>query len=306
MAVDPLAASPGRPKPPEAAAYRSLIDLAWKEDLGTGDVTTSALVPRALRGKFRIIAKSEGVLCGAPVAASVFARFAPTVTLRWEVRDGDRIAPQDVIVAGEGLMSEILSAERLSLNFLQRMSGIATKTNQVVRLLAQANPDCRTRILDTRKTTPGHRLLDKYAVAVGGGGNHRKGLYDELLIKENHIAFAAVGIAGAIAKGRQAYPNLRLVVEVRDLDELAQALDARPDVILLDNMNIETMTTARERRDAAAAAAGSAPIALEISGGVTEATIPALAQLNLERISVGALTHTIVPLDMSLLADAAV
>ncbi|MHB8620629.1 MAG: carboxylating nicotinate-nucleotide diphosphorylase [Chloroflexota bacterium] len=272
-------------------AAREAVDRALAEDMGTGDLTTSLTVPAGTRATARLELREPAVLAGMAVAELAFRRLDPE--LRWESSWADGDAPSDlprVIARLDGLAAAILSAERTALNFLQRMTGIATATRRLVELAAG-----RVTVIDTRKTVPGLRALDKYSVGVGGGRNHRFGLFDGVLIKENHIR-AAGGIGPAVSRCRQGVPLLtRIEVEVTDLDELRQALEAGADVILLDNMSVEQM------REAAAITAGRAQ--LEASGGVTAETLPGVAASGVEFVSSGALTHSVRAVDISLLVE---
>ncbi|TFG71975.1 MAG: quinolinate synthase NadA [Anaerolineales bacterium] len=270
-------------------AAKPLIDLAIAEDIGPGDATSlSTLAPEAvLHG--RIVAKSRGVIAGLPVAEAVFCRVDPEITFTAVVRDGQAVVPGELVAEVSGPGTSLLAAERTALNFLQRLSGIATKTRSFVAAVATY----KAAILDTRKTLPGYRMLDKYAVRMGGGQNHRMSLYDMLLIKDNHIDGAA-GITAAVNQARIAYPTLPIEVEVRNMDELAEALAVTPplDRILLDNMTLDQMREAvrltAEKTD------------LEASGNVTLATVADIAETGVDFISVGALTHSVQALDLSM------
>lgn len=276
--------------PEETASCRQLVDLALAEDLGPfGDRTSRALIPANQIGSAAFVARSAGVVAGLPAAAMVCERlrFNP------HVEDGTSVSRGTRLATVEGSLREIFAAERTALNFLQRLSGVATLTRRFV----DAAAGFPARILDTRKTTPGWRLLEKYAVRMGGGTNHRLGLYDGILIKDNHLAGLggdvqlAVELARA-APGNETYP---VEVEVDTLDQLEAALAARADIVLLDNMTPEMMRRAVLRRDAA-----SPDTKLEASGGVTLATIGAIAETGVDRISVGALTHSAPALDIAL------
>ncbi|HEU0166380.1 MAG TPA: carboxylating nicotinate-nucleotide diphosphorylase [Chloroflexota bacterium] len=269
---------------------REAVRLALAEDIGTGDLTTGLTVTRDARTSARLIAKADGVIAGLAVAELAFGELDPAVRWQARVRDGQSVHTGDLLVQIDGLAHAILSAERTALNFLQRMSGIATATHELVKLVAG-----KATILDTRKTVPGLRALDKYAVGVGGARNHRFGLFDGILIKENHIR-AAGGIVEAVAACRQGVPLLtKIEVEVTNFDELRQALDAGADVILLDNMSPAQM------REAAGIAAGRAQ--LEASGGITRENLLDAASSGVDFISSGALTHSVKALDISLLVD---
>ncbi len=268
-----------------------VIRLALEEDIGSGDITTRVTVPEGLRATGQLLAKADGVVSGIDVAGVVFHEFDPRIDYQSLVDDGARIQRGAILGEVSGPARSILTAERTALNILQHLSGIATLTARYV----EAVQGTRARIIDTRKTGPGLRLLEKAAVRDGGGHNHRFGLSDGVLIKDNHLA--AIGgsdrIARAIAAAREQAPHtLRIEVEVTSLDELEQALAARADVVLLDNMSIEEM------REAVGRAAGRA--VLEASGGVTLETVRAIAETGVDLISAGALTHSAPALDISL------
>lgn len=265
----------------------TLIDLALAEDIGPGDATSEAVLPLDLRLRAHIVAKQAGVIAGLPVAEAVFRRVDPSVCFTPRVRDGARVEAGTVLAEVEGAARSLLAAERTALNFLQRLSGIATLTRRFVDAVAGT----RAVILDTRKTHPGYRVLEKYAVRMGGGQNHRMGLYDMILIKDNHIA-AAGSITEAVRRARAAYPDLPLEVEVKNVDELQEALELPVDRIMLDNFDLEAI------RAAVRVAAGQVP--LEASGGVTLERVAALAATGVDYISVGALTHSAPALDISM------
>jgi len=271
-------------------ALRTLVRLALDEDLGArGDVTSEATLPPDARVRGQIVAKESGVIAGLPAVEAVYEALDPEVAVTFCLPDGSRVTPGVVMGEVVGRSRSVLSGERVALNFLQHLSGIATLTAQFVEAVAGTGAV----ILDTRKTTPGWRLLEKYAVRMGGGQNHRMGLYDEVLIKNNHID-AGDGVATAIRLVRE-HPNakgLPLVVEVRDFDELREALALGVDRILLDNMDEAQM------REAVALAAGRVP--LEASGNMTLARVRAVAETGVDFISVGALTHSAPALDVSM------
>lgn len=265
-----------------------IIELALEEDIGSGDLTTSALIAHYARAKAVILAKQEGIIAGLPVAERVFKHLDNE--LRWEAKkqDGERISSGQLVVELEGDLQAILMGERTALNFLQRMSGIATLTAKFV----EAVRGFPVKILDTRKTAPGLRMLDKYAVKVGGGFNHRFGLYDGVLIKENHIK-AAGGIAKAVSQLRERVPpTVKIEVEVKDLKEVEEALRAGADIIMLDNMSIKEIEEAVRFIDRRAL--------VEASGGVTLENVREIAATGVDLISVGALTHSVKALDLSL------
>ncbi|MDP9363020.1 MAG: carboxylating nicotinate-nucleotide diphosphorylase [Chloroflexota bacterium] len=272
-------------------AWLPIVDLALAEDLGTGDVTTRATIAPDVQATGTIVAKAAGVVSGLPVAAAVFARVDPAIEVRHLTADGERVEAGNVLVDVAGPAAGLLAAERVALNFLQRLSGVATATARYVEAVAGTG----ARIVDTRKTTPGMRALEKAAVRHGGGHNHRVGLADGVLIKDNHLA-ALPGpdaVARAVRLAREHAPHtLRIEVEVTTLGELHQALAAGADVVLLDNMEPSLL------REAVAVTAGRA--LLEASGGVTLATVRAVAETGVDLVSVGALTHSAPALDISL------
>ena len=273
---------------------RALIDLALAEDIGTGDITSLATVPVDRTAKATMLAKDAGVLSGIDVAREVFRTIDPDVEFTALKQDGDALNLRDEIAVITGNARSILTAERTALNFVQRLSGVATITASYVAALAGS----KSRIVDTRKTTPGMRLLQKRAVQHGGGSNHRFGLADGVLIKDNHLA--AIGgenrIADAVSTARAVAPHtLKIEIEVASLDELRQALDAGADIIMLDNMDTKSITEAVGIRDSYANKA-----MLEASGNITLERLPELAQTGVDLISAGALTHSAPSLDISL------
>jgi nicotinate-nucleotide pyrophosphorylase (carboxylating) len=282
--------------PAEAQACRRLVEWALEEDLGTaGDLTSQAVLPAELEGRAVFVPRTPGVLAGLPAVEMVLAAVDPRLQWQPYLHDGDTLSPGTRIAAVSGPMRSLLSAERTALNFLQRLSGVATQTRRYVDAAADL-PCC---ILDTRKTTPGWRLLEKYAVRCGGGTNHRMGLYDGVLIKDNHLAALGPGadrVAEAVRRAReQCGHRVPLEVEVDSLEQLDIALRARPDVVLLDNMGPADLREAVRRRNAAAP-----EILLEASGGVTLSTLRDVAASGVDRISVGALTHSAPALDIGL------
>jgi nicotinate-nucleotide pyrophosphorylase (carboxylating) len=285
----------------EARNADTLIELALAEDLGlVGDITAAATIPSHAQGNARFVARAPGVLAGIVVVERLIAQFQ--LLHRWQVccADGDRLERKTVIAEIAGPVRSILTLERTALNFLQRLSGIATLT----ALFVAAVRGTSARILDTRKTTPGWRALEKYAVRCGGGENHRMGLHDAVLIKDNHLAWlqgheAGEPIANAVATARAYTAKATIVeVEVDSLDQLDRALACHPDIILIDNLGPEGVAEAVRRRNAAAP-----KIALEASGGVNLETVAALARTGVDRISVGALTHSAPALDIALDLD---
>jgi nicotinate-nucleotide pyrophosphorylase (carboxylating) len=280
----------------EQTAFEQLARWALEEDLGSaGDLTSQAVIPPDLDGKAVLVARSPGVLAGLPAAVGVFALVDPGLTFEAHREDGAALQPNDRLLTVSGRMRSILAGERTALNFLQRLSGVATQTRHYVD--AVAGLPCR--VLDTRKTTPGWRLLEKYAVRCGGGSNHRMGLSDGLLIKDNHLAALGTGPAvvhEAVRLARERYgTGVPLEIEVDDLEQLNVALAAGPDIVLLDNMTPDQLREAVRRRNATAPG-----VLLEASGGVTLATIRPIAEAGVDRISVGALTHSATALDIAL------
>lgn len=265
---------------------------AVQEDMPWGDVTTDALVPADLPGKARIVAKARGVLAGVAVAERVFRTIDPSIAFRAIKQDGERLGPGDCIATVSGFTAGLLKAERVALNFLQRMSGVATLTAQYV----DAVRGTRARIVDTRKTTPGLRLLEKYAVRAGGGHNHRYCLSDGVLVKDNHLVALkrrGASLKEALEQVRKVVPHtIRIEVEAESLVQVQEALDAGVDIVLLDNMPVEQMAQAvRMARGRALT---------EASGGVTLKTVRAVAESGVDLISVGALTHSAPALDISM------
>jgi nicotinate-nucleotide pyrophosphorylase (carboxylating) len=273
----------------DAQVIRDAVSRALDEDVATGDVTTQATVPEATRARARVTQKAPGVVFGIELAEATFRTLDPDIRLERLVEEGIWRDGGPVLEL-EGSARAILTGERTALNFLQRLSGIATLTARCVEAVAGTG----ARILDTRKTTPGLRVLEKAAVAAGGGTNHRSGLFDAVLIKENHAAIAG-GVGEAVRRVRQAAPELPLEVECRDLEEVDEALAAGAPMILLDNMSVRELQEAVER------VAGRAE--LEASGGVTLQTLPEIARTGVNFISVGALTHSAPALDLSLILE---
>ena len=275
-------------------AAEELVDRALAEDVGTGDVTAAATVPAGARGVAVITQKAPGVISGLDAAAAVFRRLDPEAVIERLGPEGEWREPPAPVLRIEGRARALLTAERTALNLLGRLSGVATATARVVREVEAAGGTAR--ILDTRKTTPGMRALEKRAVADGGGVNHRAGLYDAVLIKENHAALAG-GVGEAVRRARAAWPGLPLTVEVRDLDEVDEALEAGAPRLLLDNM------TPAEVAACVARVGGRAE--LEASGGVTPETVVVYSTIKgLDYVSMGALTHSAPALDLSLLLEA--
>lgn len=271
-----------------------LITLAFAEDIGDGDHTTLSSIPATATGKSKLLIKEDGVLAGVEIAQHIFHKFDPGLKITVLIEDGAEVRKGDIAFTVEGKVQSLLQTERLVLNVMQRMSGIATTTRKYVKALEGT----QTRVLDTRKTTPGMRMLEKEAVRIGGGVNHRIGLFDMILLKDNHVDFAG-GIEQAIIRAK-AYlkekgKNLKIEIEVRNLDELEEAMRVGGiDRIMFDNFNVE------DTREAVRRVNGR--FELESSGGITFDTLRAYAETGIDYISVGALTHSVKSLDMSLKA----
>ena len=271
-----------------------LIELSFAEDIGDGDHTTLSSIPSEASGKAKLLIKENGILAGVDIAKEVFNRFDSSLTFNQILNDGDEVKVGDIAFTVEGKVQSLLQTERLVLNIMQRMSGIATTTRKYVKLLEGT----KTKVLDTRKTTPGMRMLEKQAVKIGGGVNHRIGLFDMILLKDNHVDFAG-GIENAI-RGAQKYlkeknKQLKIEIEVRNFDELNQALEVGGiDRIMLDNFSVENTRKAVELV--------GGRVKLESSGGITIDTIRSYATCGVDYVSVGALTHSVKSLDMSLKA----
>lgn len=271
-----------------------LVELAFAEDIGDGDHSTLCSIPETATGKARLLIKEEGILAGVEVARTVFNRFDKGLAVEVFINDGAHVKPGDVVFIVSGKVRSLLQTERLVLNIMQRMSGIATTTGKYVKLLEGT----KTKVLDTRKTTPGMRMLEKQAVKIGGGENHRIGLFDMILLKDNHVDFAG-GIENAIRRAQQYLKDkkkqLAIEIEVRNFDELRQALAVGGvDRIMLDNFTPE--------QTAEAVRLVNGRVELESSGGITYETIRQYAECGVDYISVGALTHSVKSLDMSLKA----
>lgn len=271
-----------------------IIKNAIEEDLGDGDHTSLSTIPASSMGKAHLLVKENGIIAGIDIARKVFEFVDPTLQFEALKKDGDQVKKGDIVFEVQGNSVSILSAERLSLNFMQRMSGIATKTREMVEIVNGLN----TKILDTRKTTPMLRELEKYAVKVGGGENHRFGLFDMIMIKDNHVDFAG-GISNAIKRVHEYLKannkNLKIELEVRNFDELHQALEYGGfHRIMLDNFSPEELKTALKMIDGR--------YETEASGGITIETLRLYAQTGVDYISIGALTHHIKSLDLSLKA----
>jgi nicotinate-nucleotide pyrophosphorylase (carboxylating) len=280
----------------ETAAVARLAAWALEEDLGdNGDLTSLATIPPDLDGRAVLVARVSGVVAGLPAAEYIFHAVDAALVFTALVADGSNMQPGTQLATIAGRMRSILTGERTALNFLQRLSGVATQTWRYTSLVA----DLPVQVLDTRKTTPGWRVLEKYAVRCGGGHNHRMGLGDGILIKDNHLAGLGTGpdaIVEAVRRARQIYgTRFPLEIEVDNLTQFDTALTVQPDIVLLDNMSLDNMREAVRRRNAAAPG-----VKLEASGGVTLATLRGIAETGVECISVGALTHSAVALDIAL------
>ncbi|WP_339733697.1 carboxylating nicotinate-nucleotide diphosphorylase [uncultured Gimesia sp.] len=280
----------------QKTAAKHLIKLSLEEDLlQTGDLTCQALIDKTDQAEIQIVARQTGVLAGSPMTSLIFSELDPEVVCTDHLSDGDPLEPGSIITTCAGPLASILIGERTVLNFLTHLCGVASLTSKYV----QAVQGTKAVILDTRKTLPGWRVLEKYAVAAGGGTNHRMGLYDGILIKDNHLAAWASrnshpSIAAAIRQARESVNGEKgIEVEVDTLDQLADALQAEPEIVLLDNMSPETMKQAIQIRNVQ-----SPKTLLEASGGINLETVRGVAETGVERISVGALTHSAIALDL--------
>ncbi len=278
----------------ENELIEDLLDLAFAEDIGDGDHTTLCCIPDTQMGKAKLLIKEEGILAGVEIAKRVFAKFDPDLKMEQLLEDGAHVKPGDIAFYVSGKERSLLQTERIVLNIMQRMSGIATQTNKYAKEIE----DLHTKVIDTRKTTPGLRILEKKAVKIGGGGNHRIGLFDMILLKDNHIDFAG-GIENAVSNAKRYLKekgkNIKIEVEVRNLDELDQVLRiGGVDRIMLDNFDTDTTRKAVEIINGRCET--------ESSGGITFKTLRSYAECGVDFISVGALTHSVKGLDMSLKA----
>ncbi len=287
----------------DPALVSRLVAAALAEDRADNDVTTAALVPPDQRGRAVIVAKAEGVLAGLDIARAAFETLDPSLAWRSARADGDPVRPGDPVARIEGALASILGAERVALNFLTHLGGVATAAHAVARALEGSG--CRLR--DTRKTIPGLRAAEKYAVRLGGGSNHRLDLADGVLIKDNHLAALrarGLGVADAVRLARERNPAAKIEIEVTDLDQVRQALDAGADELLLDNMSLAAMREAVREAVRLAAARVPRPL-LEASGGITLENARRVAETGVDFISMGAVTHSAQALDMSLEVEAA-
>ena len=275
-------------------SIQGIVENALCEDIGPRDITTSLLIDTELKAQARIIGEEDIVLCGLSVAEKVFRTLDPEISFESFHRDGDSLTKGTPIAVARGRACSLLSGERVALNFLQRLSGIATLTRKYVKAVS----DLPVKIVDTRKTTPGLRILEKYAVRIGGGGNHRLGLFDGILVKENHLILTG-GIKRAIGQIRQRNPFLKIEVEADTLDNVEEAIDAGADIIMLDNMDVETMKKAValiKKRDSS--------IIVEASGNVRLENVRDIASTGIDIISAGALIHRARWVDISMDVEA--
>ena len=272
----------------ETFEFDAIIDAALREDMPDGDITSEAIIPADARSEAIFLAKEDGILAGLAIARRVFEKLDSVVEFTEKIMDGAAFRKSDILACVEGPTVALLKGERIALNFLQRLSGIATAT----RCFVDAIAGTKARILDTRKTTPGLRLLEKYAVKLGGGTNHRLSLSDMVMIKDNHLRYVG-SVAEAVRRARSKIsPGVRIEVEAADLAQVRDALAAGADMIMLDNMTLEVM------REAVALAAGRVP--LEASGNMSLDRVRAVAETGIDFISVGALTHSARAVDISL------
>jgi nicotinate-nucleotide pyrophosphorylase (carboxylating) len=273
-----------------------IVDNALNEDIGDGDHTSLATVPQNAKGKAQLIVKEDGILAGVELAEIIFHRLDPSLTLEILIRDGEAVKKGQIVLHVAGSSRSILSAERLVLNFMQRMSGIATKTHELAKLIKHTH----TQLLDTRKTTPGIRLMEKWAVKIGGGSNHRFALYDMIMIKDNHVDYAG-GIPQAIERAnsylKEKGKQLKIEIETRNIDEVKQVIACgNVDRIMLDNFSPSQIVEALALID-------QSVYETEASGGISEETIVAYAETGVDFISSGAITHSYKSLDLSLKAE---
>ncbi|MEA2022530.1 MAG: carboxylating nicotinate-nucleotide diphosphorylase [Candidatus Caldatribacteriota bacterium] len=266
----------------------TIIEQALVEDIGTGDITTNSIVPPSLHAHGIIKTSENGIIAGLNIASSIFKKLDSKIDFQYKVNEGQKVSAGEILIKINGSAQAILKGERIALNFLQRMSGIATMTS----IFCHEVKDYPARIVDTRKTTPGLRILEKYAVRIGGGYNHRFGLYDAILIKDNHIAIAG-GIKSAVNFVRkQVSHTAKIEVEVENLSQFQEALEMKVDIIMLDNMDLDAMRKAVEMT--------TGKVLLEASGGITLETVRAIAQTGINLISVGSLTHSVKSLDINM------
>ncbi len=271
---------------------RPIVEKALEEDIGAGDITTALMIPSDMESQAVLLTREETIVCGLPVAEMVFKRVDPHLKIEFLVKEGERVRPDSDLMIVTGRVGSILTAERLALNFLQRLCGIASLTASYVQKVKLFG----TQILDTRKTTPTLRILEKYAVRVGGGKNHRKGLDDAILIKDNHIAMmkklGTVSLEAYVQKARQRHPRKWIEIEVADLSEIEGVLAAKPDLILLDNFSVEQLHLAVDKI--------GDKVVKEASGNVQLSNVDEIAATGVDRISIGRLTHSVRSMDLSL------
>jgi nicotinate-nucleotide pyrophosphorylase (carboxylating) len=272
----------------ENIQINKIIEQALVEDIGTGDITTESVIPYDLKAKGIIKTKEEGIIAGLNIANLVFKKLNPEITFQAKIKDGIKVYPKEILAEINGSAQAILKGERIALNFLQRLSGIATNTYK----FCQEVKDFPVHITDTRKTTPGLRILEKYAVRIGGGYNHRFGLYDAVLIKDNHLVMTG-GVKSAVNSVRKKIPHtMKIEVEVENLSQLQEALEMKVDIVMLDNMNLQVMKEAIK--------IAKNKVLIEVSGGITLEKVKQIAELGVDLISIGALTHSIKSLDISM------
>ncbi|NLM21835.1 MAG: carboxylating nicotinate-nucleotide diphosphorylase [Peptococcaceae bacterium] len=270
--------------------YDEIVDRALKEDLGTGDLST-LIIPEDCLGEAKLYAKEDGIVCGIPIVEKVFKKVNPNIEIYSNVKDGDAVFPGMLVMVIRGALAGILQSERTALNFLQHLSGISTYTRRLVDLVQ----DLGVKVVDTRKTMPGMRLLQKYAVRIGGGQNHRFGLYDAVMLKDNHLA-AVGGLKEAVYQVKNKVGHMvKIEVECETLEQVREALECGVDIIMLDNMSLEDMRAAVKLIDH--------QCIVEASGGITAESIRAVAQTGVDIISVGRLTHSVNSIDFSLVID---
>ncbi len=282
----------------EVYKIAELVRLALEEDIGEGDITTNRIIPQDMVVEADIAVKEHGVICGLTVAEYIFSCLDRKICFTAKVNDGEDVAHGDVVANVKGSAQALLTGERVVLNFLQRLSGIATITASFVKKVSRYN----VQILDTRKTTPNLRYLEKYAVRVGGGKNHRLGLYDQILVKDNHLKCMSVSctIKEVVQAARKPNPDMSVEVEVEDLEQLKDALDADVDIVMLDNMDLPQIERAVKIVKGWQPAKGIKRPLIEVSGNVTLETVEDIARTGVDRISIGALTHSVKALDISL------
>jgi nicotinate-nucleotide pyrophosphorylase (carboxylating) len=276
------------------AEVKPLVELALREDIGTGDITSDVLIAPGREANAVIIAGERGVIAGLSVSELVFNLMDSEIVFKVCVSDGDKVEKGKIVARVSGRARAVLAGERTALNFLSRLSGIATKTARFVERVGSY----RAKVMDTRKTTPGWRILEKYAVRVGGGHNHRMGLYDAVLIKDNHLKLVEGRIGKAVAEAKKAHPSKRIEVETTNISEVKDALSGNPDIIMLDNMS---PVEVREAVEVVRKSGGG--VQVEVSGGVTLENVEEFAAAGADIISVGALTHSVRSLDFSMELD---